>query len=248
MRRLYPSAEDGIDLGEAYDVDAPGGSPYVRVNMVSSLDGAATIGGRVAALTGPADQELLLTLRGLADVVLVGAGTIRAEGYGALDLPAPWLRRRAQAGQAPHPRLAVLTRSLDLDLSGAAFTDATTPTLVITAAAAPAARRAAAAEVAEVVVAGEENVDLAAAVRALAERGLPRILSEGGPHVLAGLFAADLVDELCLALSPLVVRGDGLAITAGEQRFGPRGMRLAQVLEQDDYLFLRYLREARTKP
>ncbi len=241
MRRLHPEPADSVDLAQAYAVPDES-SRHLRVNMVSSVDGAATIDGRVGGLTGPADQALLHTLRALADVVLVGASTVRAEGYGALDLPEPWQQVRTARGQLPRPSLALLTRSMDLDVSAPVFTDALARPLVITSTAAPVERREAAAEVADVVVAGEEYVDLTAVLDALVARGLTRILSEGGPHVLAEMFAADLVDELCLAVAPMVVGGDGTRITAGPGLPTPKSLGLAQVLEEDGFLFLRYER------
>jgi riboflavin biosynthesis pyrimidine reductase len=183
---------------------------------------------------------LLHELRVLCDVLLVGAGTIRAEGYGPIRLTDEQQQRRVAAGQQPLPRLGVLTGSLDVDLGGPVFTRATTRPLLLTTERAPQGRREEAAEVADVVVAGDSSVDLRTAVDTLAHRGLPRVLSEGGPHVLAQLFAADLVDELCLAVAPVITAGEELRITAGPPLEVPKKLELRQVLEEDDYLFLRY--------
>jgi riboflavin biosynthesis pyrimidine reductase len=243
MRRLLPTPADEVDTLDAYAV-AESRGPHLRVNMVSGIDGAAAVDGRVGVLSGAADRRLLHELRSLCDVLLVGAGTVRAEGYGPLELSDEHQRRRVAARQAPVPRLAVLTSSLALDLTAPAFTGATARPLVITTEAAPRERREEAARVAEVVVAGQADVDLARALGELAERGLPRVLSEGGPHVLASMFAADLVDELCLAVAPVVTGGTELRITAGPALEPPRPMRLAHVLETDDFLFLRYARPA----
>lgn len=214
MRRLLPHPADAVDPIEAYALPETG-RPHLRVNMVSSIDGAAAVEGRVGILSGKADGALLHDLRSLCDVLLVGAGTIRAEGYGPLELSEDEQRRRLEAGQAAVPRLAVLTRSLELDLAAPVFTAATARPLVVTTEEAPAGRREEAAAVADVVVAGRAEVDLGAALAELARRGLPRVLSEGGPHVLASMFAVDLVDELCLALAPVVSAGGELRITAG---------------------------------
>ncbi|MGN6575925.1 MAG: pyrimidine reductase family protein [Nocardioides sp.] len=243
MRRLLPAPIAQVDTLDAYAVAEPAGH-QLRVNMVSGIDGGAAVGGRVGLLSGAADRRLLHELRSLCDVLLVGAGTIRAEGYGPLELSEEDQRRRVEAGQAPVPRLAVLTRSLGLDLNARVFTDATVRPLVVTTEAAPRERREEAARVAEVVVAGTADVDLGQALRELAGRDLPRVLSEGGPHVLASMFAADLVDELCLAVAPVVTGGTELRITAGPPLEPPRPMRLAHVLEADDFLFLRYTRGA----
>jgi riboflavin biosynthesis pyrimidine reductase len=241
VRRLHPDPSDEVDSLDHYPV---GGDEraHLRVNMVSSVDGAAAVEGRVGMLSGGADQVLLHELRSLCDVLLVGAGTVRAEGYGRLDVADDLRSRRLDRGQAPVPRLAVLTRGIDLDLTAPVFTDASEPPLLLTTRSAPDDRVREAAKVAEVLVVGQHQVDLRAARDELAARGLPRILSEGGPRVLAELFDADLVDELCLAVAPLVTCGDDLRITAGPRLATPEHLGLANVLERDQYLFLRYTR------
>lgn len=241
MRRLRPQPEGEIDTHDAYAVPDQA-TPHLRVNMVSSVDGAAAVEGRVGVLSGTADQVLLHELRTLCDVLLVGAGTIRAEGYGPIRLTEEQQRRRSDAGRSAVPRLAVLTRRLSLDLAAPVFTQATARPLLITTEQAPEGRRKEAAEVADVVVAGAADVDLSLAVSELAERGLPRILSEGGPHVLAGMFHADLVDDLCLAVAPIVTCGEELRITAGPALPIAKQLELAHVLEKDQFLFLRYAR------
>jgi riboflavin biosynthesis pyrimidine reductase len=239
MRRLFPTPAADVDPRDAYAVPA---GPHLRVNMVASVDGAAAVAGRVGALSGRADDAVLHVLRALADVILVGAGTIRAEGYGPALVPPDEQCRRAAAGDPPMPRLAIVTRSLDLDLAAPLFTAAAVRPLIVTTTSAPAGRHAAASEVADVITAGAERVDMPAALDALADRGLPRVLSEGGPHLLAELYAADRVDELCLTVSPRVTCGHELRITAGLPLPQPAGLHLAHVLEEDEFLFLRYMR------
>jgi riboflavin biosynthesis pyrimidine reductase len=242
MQRLLPAPGGEVDTLDAYALP-PVDGPHLRVNMVSSVDGAAAVEGRVGVLSGTVDHTLLHELRSLSDVLLVGAGTVRAEGYGPLRLTEEQRRRRTEAGLQEVPRLAVLTRSMNLDLAAPVFAQATARPLVVTTEQAPAERRAAAEEVADVVVAGEHAVDLTRALHALADRGLPRVLSEGGPQVLAEMFAADLVDELCLAVAPLVTLGTELRITAGPALAEARRLRLGHVLaSEDEFLFLRYTR------
>jgi riboflavin biosynthesis pyrimidine reductase len=241
VNRLLPAPTGEVAAADAYAV--PDVRRHVRVNMVSSVDGAATLDGRVGTLTGPADQRLLLLLRALADVLVVGAGTVRAEGYGPLSVDPALAPLRQAAGQAAAPRLVVPTRSLDLDLDGAAFTEAIEPPLVVTTRRAPSERVRAAEQVAEVVLLGEETVDLAAMLDLLAERGSRHILSEGGPSVLAGLLAADLVDELCLAVAPVVTCGKESRITSGPVLPAPLPLHLAHVAEAGEFVFLRYTRE-----
>ncbi len=237
MRRLFPTPAAEVDPRDAYPVPA---GPYLRVNMVASVDGSAAVAGRVGALSGPADDAVLHVLRGFADVILVGAGTIRAEGYGPILLPPDEQHRREAAGHSPLPPLAIVTRSLDLDLTAPLFTAAISRPLILTTASAPADRRTAAGDVADVITAGTDRIDMAVAVDALVERGLRRILSEGGPHLLAELYTAHKVDELCLTISPRITCGQELSITAGPPLPQPAGLHLAHILEHDEFLFLRY--------
>jgi riboflavin biosynthesis pyrimidine reductase len=139
--------------------------------------------------------------------------------------------------------MVVVSRSLDLDPAQEIFSDAPTRPIVLTHAASPAGRRRAAAEVAEVIVTGDHEVDLAAALAELHARGATQVLSEGGPHLLGALTAADLVDELCLTVSPLLAGGTAGRIATGPAG-PPRALSLRHVLAGDDMLFLRYARKA----
>ena len=231
---------DDFQLAELYAYPR---APWLRANMVSSADGAGFLEGRTAGLSSPADLQLFGLLRALADVVLVGAGTVRTEQY----KPA---RRRAalaplRAGRTATPPIALVSRSLALDLETPLFTDAPPDarTIVITCAASPADRRAAVARVADLIVVGDLIVDLGDAVAALRDRGLGRVLCEGGPHLLGELAAAGLLDELCLTISPLLAGPGPFRITAGAP-FPARPMTLAHVVEADDFLFCRYVARA----
>lgn len=240
LNPLFPADAAEVDAVTAYAY--PPSRRWLRVNMVSSVDGAAVLEGRVGQLTGPADQELLVLLRSLSDVLLVGAGTLRAEGYGPVRASRSLADVRRDAGQLPHPRLAVLTRSLRVDLESRAFTEAPERPIVVTTEQADPERRRAAAQVADVVVAGAHDVDLALALEQLEGEGMQRMLSEGGPHTLGELYAADVVDELCLAVSPVVAGGVESRITAGPPLPDLKPVRLAAAMEQEGFLFLRYLR------
>ena len=217
-------------------------TPRIRINFVSSVDGAATLDDRSGGLGGPTDRALMQVLRSLADVVLVGAGTVRAEGYGGMRLSeedAAW--RRAQ-GRAPQPRLAIVSRRLDLEPSDEVFTDAVVRPLVVTCAVAAPERRDALAAVADVVIAGDEEVDLSLMRDELARRGMPQILCEGGPHLFGTLLDAGVVDELCLTLAPRLVGGDAGRIVRGATEID-RGLALTGLLSDDDgFVFLRYAR------
>ncbi|MFC4034911.1 pyrimidine reductase family protein [Streptomyces polygonati] len=256
MQRLFPrpgpEATDDRDLdgvlgladAYAYPSDRPAGTPYLRANMVSSVDGAARAEGKSAPLSSPADMRVFGTLRALADLILVGAETVRQESYRPAKAREVFAARRAAAGQPPAAAVAVISRRLDLDFGAPLFTAPLTPTLVLTGAGAPgSALNAARAAGARVVVAGEgDGVDPARAVREVAALGFTRLLHEGGPRVLAQFAAADVLDELCLTVSPVLTGGDAPRIMSGPgvlppARFGP-----VSVLEEDGFLFTRYVR------
>jgi riboflavin-specific deaminase-like protein len=230
----YGAPLDDDALAAAYPRHA---EPTLRVNFVSSLDGAVTLDGHSAGLSGPADKRVFHLLRRSCDALLVGAGTLRDEGYNALRPDPAW---RVAAGLSPYPVLVVLSGSLRLDPAQAAFADAPVRPLVITHAAAP--ERPELAAVANIVTCGDTAVDLRAAVAALHARGLTQLLCEGGPAVLGGLIGADLVDELCLTLAPLLAGGGAGRIAAGPPS-PPRSMTLRHALAADGQLLLRYARD-----
>lgn len=244
MRRLYPAAGE-IDPVDAYGrLAAPVPSrPGVRLNMIASVDGASSLHGRSGALGGPADKSLFAVLRSLADVILVGAGTMRAESYGAVRLDTTARAWRCAEGLPPVPPIAVVTRTCRLDWTSPFFIESEQRAVVVTVVSADAADRAHAAEVADVIVAGDEEVDVAGVVRALGERGHHDVLAEGGPVVAAQLAAAEVLDELCLTVSPMLTAGDARRILDGPALLRPVGLELAHVLEADDHLFLRYRRK-----
>ncbi|WP_157008950.1 pyrimidine reductase family protein [Agromyces laixinhei] len=213
----------------------------VRMNFVASLDGAATLDGRSGGLGDESDRLAMQVLRALADVVLVGAGTVRVEGYGGLAVSEADAAWRTARGLPEQPRLAVVSSSLDLDPASAFFTAAATRPIVVTHAAAPEARGAELARVADVVVAGERAVELHGMLDALADRGLRQVLCEGGPHLFGALLEEDLVDELCLSLSPTLVGGAAGRIVRGAPELARR-MHLVHARPAGDLLLLRYRR------
>lgn len=225
----------------AYPAEMPRGR-WLRANMVGTVDGAAMGGSGVTRqISNENDLGLLLLLRALADVVLVGPRTVRAEKYGPARIRAD---HAAIRGDRPPPPIAVMTSSLDLDFDSPLFAEAAVPTLVFTAESAPADAFAAASKVADVVVVGEDRVDLATVVDALVERGHTRLLCEGGPGILASIAAEGLLDELCLALSPVLSGGRAGRIMRGPDIEGGRPLHLAHTLTDDDgFLFLRYVVE-----
>jgi riboflavin biosynthesis pyrimidine reductase len=218
-----------------------GGGCWVMANMVGGLDGSAAIGGRVAELSTPPDAELFTLMRALADVVLVGAETLRREKYGAVRLPAEQIAARHAAGRPGTPPLAVVTRSLGLDWSSQAFTAAPpeSRTLVITCEAADAGRLERAREVADVVMAGLDRVDPDLAAAKLSELGHRVVLCEGGPTWLGELVSAGRLDELCLTIAP-VMGGDPLPVSISPPGAPLRPYALRHVIRDGDTLFLRY--------
>ncbi|MEU6500326.1 pyrimidine reductase family protein [Streptomyces californicus] len=238
----YPTAPD-CRAPAAGGADPSGGS-WLRANMVSTLDGAAQHEGRSQPISCAADMRIFGTLRGLADVVIAGAETVRQEGYRPARAREAFAARRAAAGQGPAPAVAVVSGSLELDFSLPLFTEPLVPTLVLTGAAAPADRIAAARKAgAEVVIAGDgAGVDPARAVRELADRGLRRQLTEGGPRLLGQFVAAGVLDELCLTISPMLTAGDAQRIAGGPGVAVPERFFLASLLEEAGFLFSRYRR------
>ncbi|MER6107930.1 pyrimidine reductase family protein [Streptomyces hirsutus] len=221
-----------------------GREPWLRANMVSTLDGAAQHEGRSQPISCPADMRIFGTLRALADVVLVGAETVRQEGYRPARARAEFAAAREAAGQGPAAAIAVVSASLDLDFSLPLFASPLVPTLILTGSAAP-PDRVAAAEAAgvRVVTAGEgAGVDPGRVVRALAERGYTRLLTEGGPRLLGQLVAAGVLDELCLTVAPMLTAGDAQRIAGGPAVTLPRRFALKSMLEEDGFLFTRYAR------
>jgi riboflavin biosynthesis pyrimidine reductase len=224
MRQLLPTAVDPVDPLAVYgDLPAAEGRPAVRLNMIASVDGATTLAGVSGGLGGRADHALFALLRSLAEVVLVAAGTVRAERYGPSSTP-----------------IAVVSRSLRLDWDAPFFAAQLARPILVTVAQAPADALQRAAEVADVVVAGDRDVDLAAALAALGDRGLRNVLAEGGPTLNGQLAAAGLLDEVCLTLSPRLAGGAAKRILDGAALPPAAGLRLCSVCEQDEFLFLRY--------
>ncbi|MFN0091103.1 MAG: pyrimidine reductase family protein [Acidimicrobiales bacterium] len=246
MRRLLPDRADAVDPASVYaeaDRPAPLGRPWLLVNMIASADGASSVEGRSGGLGGPADRRAFAALRSLADVILVGAATVRAERYRPPQVAPELAAQRRARGQAAPPQLAVVTASLDLAPDAAIFTDADNPpTLIVPGAGAERARQRFASLGATILPAGAASVDLAKALSALHAGGARLVLCEGGPSLNGQLAALDLIDELCLTVAPVIAAGEAKRIAAGHPAPALRRLRLAQVLEEDSTLLLRYVR------
>jgi len=248
MRRVLPTPLDDVDPSALYERLGPRGDgrPAVRANMIASVDGATSVAGRSGGLGGPADKLVFAALRGIADVVLVGSTTMTAEGYGPARLAPSVVARRSALGQASVPPIAVVTASCRLDWAAPFFTEAGERPIVVTVAGADPDVLRRAGEVADVVIAGDHQVDLAMALKALADRGHANVLAEGGPSILAQLAGAGLLDELCLTISPALAGGDARRILHGAGIEPPARLELVDLCEDGGFLFLRYRRSPET--
>jgi riboflavin biosynthesis pyrimidine reductase len=233
--REWPSSADGLVTLYPRNPE-----PTLRVNFIASLDGAVTVDGLSGGLHGPGDKEIFDSLRMVCDALIVAAGTVRAENYDALRLTAKARAWRRAHGLAEFPLMVIVSGSLDLDLSQLVFADAPIRPVVVTHRRAPAARLAG---IADVLLAGDDQVDLAAAVGELRVQGAGQLLCEGGPRLFGSLVGADLVDEVCLTVSPLLVGGGPGRVATGAPGV-PRRMSLRHALSVEDMLFLRYARRS----
>jgi 5-amino-6-(5-phosphoribosylamino)uracil reductase len=253
LQSLTP-ASGGLTVAEAidsFDLSAPGARsderPRVLLNMVSTLDGRATLRGRSAGVSGPADRALFHGLRSAVDGVLIGAGTVRAERYGRM-ISAPATREeRVRRGLSAEPLACVVSGRLVLDADLPLLGEPDAHVVLITSSSASLPEHTSlAARIDYVRSGGGEGVQLAAALSELGERFQIRtLLCEGGPHLARQLIAAGLIDELFLSLSPTLAAGEpaageALRILAGAELDPPVNLELLGVLSSASYLFLRY--------
>jgi riboflavin biosynthesis pyrimidine reductase len=243
VHRIWPADDPApLDDDGLVALYRPAG-PALRVNFVTSVDGAVEVEGYSKGLQTPADNRVFGLLRMFADGLMVGAGTLRHEGYRGVRLDPARRDWRTAQGLGAYPRLVVVSRRLDLSPAHPAFADAPIRPYVVTCAAAPPDRVTALAAVADVLVHGQDAVDLGAALADLRGRGLAHILCEGGPHLFGSLTAAGLVDEVCLTVTPMLAGPGAGRITAGPGT-GVRGLSLAHALYDDGTMLLRYARNA----
>ena len=249
MRRLLPPESHGEDALAAFlarDRTPSTGRPWVMANMVASVDGAGSLAGASGGLSGPPDRKVFHSLRALCDMVLVAAGTVRADGYGPARPAAEVRSARIARGQSETPGIAVVTRRIDIDFSLPLFTEAENPTVVVAPEDADPERLRQAGGAGEVIAAGRGSVDLSAGLWGLADRGARLVLCEGGPGLIGQLARAGLLDEMFIAISPLLVAGDATRIVTGDVLDPPRALTPEAVLEADGFLFVRYRITART--
>jgi riboflavin biosynthesis pyrimidine reductase len=236
---------DDVRLIDFYTYPEDLRSCWVRGNMIVSLDGGATDDGKAGGLAGRGDRAVFSLMRHAADVILVGASTVRIENYSGAQLPVAARQARQRRGQAEVPPIAVVTRSGDLDPSALLFTRTEVPPLILTSARTVEDTRSRLGAVAEVIDASgadPNSADPAVILRVLGERGLVRVLTEGGPLFLGSLIENGLMDELCLTVAPILVGGASKRIVTGLGHVHTK-MRRAHLLADDDgYLYTRYVR------
>ncbi|MEX1125012.1 MAG: dihydrofolate reductase family protein [Acidimicrobiia bacterium] len=238
---LYPQAgvvDDllGLVLGSDRSIS---GRPWVLLNMVASVDGAITIHGRSTGLGDEDDLAMFKALRAVPDVILVGAGTVRAEDYGPVRLDQQRLERRRALGKADLPRLAVVSGRLDLDPESRLFSRPETPPIILTGPMADPERRKSLGMVAEVVFL--EDLSVETVLRHLGQAEV--ILCEGGPHLNSQLAAAGVIDEVNLTVAPLIAGGVSKRIVQGSVADPPSKLELDRIVAGDRSLFFRYLRQ-----
>lgn len=226
----------GLGLGERADGDRP----YVVCNFVSSADGKATVSGRTAPLAGAGDKAAFHLLRTEVDAVLAGTGTLGIERYGVPVRDERLIEIRESAGRPGQPLAVIISRSGDIPFEIPLFTDARSRIVLYAPTGTAVPDCAADMTVHEVDPA---HFELAAVLRSLRrDHEVRSLLCEGGPVLFNALLAEELVDELFLTVSPVLVGGDELGITSGARLDMPQPLRLVWALEHDGNLLLRYTR------
>ena len=226
------------DLAWAYPW--PDEGSWVRAMMVTTLDGSpAGPDGRSGSISSPADRAVLIEARRLSDVVLIGAGTLRAERYNPMRAKPSDAAERERLGLAPAPVVAVVSATLDLPWSEPFFSDSAVTPIVVTVDSVDAGRLRVAREHADVVALPGPSVLSTDLIRCLESRGLARIVCEGGPRMLAQLSSAGLIDEADISLSPLLTSGG--QVVAGQPAATPAALTLVHVIVDGGFLFTRYL-------
>jgi riboflavin-specific deaminase-like protein len=245
--QLFPTPLTNLDPVELVAADArPARTdrPWVLVNMVASIDGAIEVDGRSGGLGSPADKAMFHALRQLPDVIMAGAGTVRAENYGPVQLDADAQARRVARGQHALPRLAVVSGRAHLDPESRLFSDPTQRPIVITTTTASSDAVEKLRDVADIIIAGSNTVDLRAAFAELRALELKTLLCEGGPTLNNQLLTDDLVDEWCQTVAPVLIGSEATSSADRSSSSIARSLQLARVIVEDDVLLLRYARES----
>ncbi|MEE9178835.1 MAG: dihydrofolate reductase family protein [Acidimicrobiia bacterium] len=240
MFRTLKATGDSIDILEMLfsEKRERADRPWVMFNMVESVDGGTAVDGGASALNDADDRALFLAMRAVADVVLMGAETIRSESMGPVRISEEMRRHRAHAGLEGVPKMVILTRSLSLDPNARVFSDPDERPTILTGNGVDQDRLDALSKVAD--VAQIDNLDGNGIVAHLSAARV--ILCEGGPTINSVLMAAGMVDEINITMSPMLALGESRRIAFGEPLQPPIDMRLDRIVSGDRSLFLRYVR------
>ncbi len=241
MRRLIPDPGP-TTIDEQLDAYRPWEQPheerpFVATNFAATVDGRATIGGVSGPIGSATDTEMLARLRTRFDAVMIGAGTMRAERYGRVVADQEQRERRERIGLPHDPLMVIVSGHLDLPWDAPLFTAGGGRVLIFTASEAEPPETATSLR----VVRHEGAVDVVAALRHLrGEGGIRALLCEGGPHLHAQLWAANLIDDLFLTTAPRLTGAEAPRIIEGSDLPGIAELELAWLLEHDGELFARY--------
>jgi riboflavin-specific deaminase-like protein len=231
-----PTSPEELASGMRLHELAPPDRPYLGVNMVSSLDGKATLDWRTRGLSTDVDRRLFHHLRAQADAVMVGAGTARAERYGRITKNDELRQKRVNEGLVPDALAVVVSGRLDLPTDLPLLNEPDQRVVIATGSDEELPGLEGEVEYARV------GDDLPRLMAYLKERhGVRSVLCEGGPTLNSFLFAADLVDELFLTLNPKVIGGAAaLTIVAGRELVEPLEPGLVSIAEVDSELYTRW--------
>jgi len=246
VRQLFPSVVDDVDPLDLYLADArpcPTDRPWLMCNMIASVDGATALGGLSGDLGGPADKAVFRAIRATCDWVMVASATAVAETYRVPTVSSEVAQRRVAHGRGAAPRLAIVTASGVIDPTLPAFSQRgadDAPPLIVTGRAADGAQLQQLD--AEVVRLDDDRPEPGAILEELRRRGARAVLAEGGPRFNGLLHGAGVIDELCLSLSPTLAGGTSARIVAQGPDDTATSLRLDRLLEEDGFLFARYVR------
>jgi riboflavin-specific deaminase-like protein len=232
----HPTSPEELAFGLKLAELAPPGRPYLGVNMVSALDGKATVDGRTEGLSTDLDRRLFHQLRTQADAVMVGAGTARTERYGRITKSDELRAKRVAEGLAADPLAVIVSARLALPPDLPILNEPEQPVLIATAS------EESLPGVSDQVEYARVGDDLPKLMALLSEeRGLRSVLCEGGPTLNSYLLSAALVDELFLTVSPRLAGGDdALTIVAGRRLVEPAELALVSLAEHEGELFTRW--------
>ncbi len=245
MEQIFPSPVDDVDVQKLYRSDqrpSPVKRPWLMCNMISSIDGGIAIDGVSGGLGGSGDKQVFSAIRAVADVIVVGAGTVVAENYRPPEASEEIQQTRREHGQAPLPRIAIVSGSLNISPSHRVF-DPESPPIILTHSHSPEAARSELATVADVRVVGDAAVDLPLALEGFKDDGTQCVLVEGGPTLNGAFVDQDLIDEWCLSSSPTIVGGNGPRIVVSRNNGPGQHFHLNRTLHDGGFLFHRYLRD-----